>query len=181
MAMANVPALSGVPRYKYRRPAAPLPGDREKAETQLSEGLKWHRAGRQAVAIQHYQAAAKSDPSYFHAYYNQGLAAYQMADWQHSLYSYEVALALQPDHADAQYNFCLALKQANYPLDAVHELLRLLQNHPNHDGAHLTLGNLYAQQFNDYKKARMHYSKVLEIKPRHPEAARIRYWLAANP
>lgn len=181
LAMANPQTPSSVPRYKYRHPAAPPSGDRDKAEAELNEGMKWHRAGRQAVAIQHYQAAAKLDPSYFHAYYHQGLAAYQTADWQHSLYSYEVALAIQPDHADAHFNFCLALKQANYPLDAVNELQKLLQAHPDHDGAHLTLGNLYSQQFNDFKKARIHYSKVLELKPRHPEAARIRYWLAANP
>jgi tetratricopeptide (TPR) repeat protein len=170
-----------VPRYRYRRPAAPLPGDREKAEVELNEGLKLHRAGRQSLAVNRYQAAVKLDPSYFEAYYNQGLAGYQTADWQLSLLSYEYALALVPDSANAHYNFCLALKQANYPLDAVEELKKLIQNHPGDARAHQTLGNLYAQQFNDLKRARVHYIRVLELDPRHPEAARIRYWLAANP
>jgi Flp pilus assembly protein TadD len=52
---------------------------------------------------------------------------------------------------------------------------------PNETRAHLTLGNLYAQELQDKSRARAHYLRVLELNPRHPEATSIRYWLVANP
>ena len=171
---------SNIPRYRYRRPQVLPAGEREAAEVEMRQGLKQHTAGQYSKAIEHYQQSAALDPSYFLAYYNQGLAAYQMANWSVSLESYEMALALDPNNANAHYNFCLALQKANYPWDAVLELQKMLQNHPRDARAHLTLANLYANQFKQPKKARPHYLKVLEINPRHPQASRIRYWIAAN-
>jgi len=45
----------------------------------------------------------------------------------------------------------------------------------------LVLGNLWAEQFGDNARARVHYLKVLELDPRHPQATAIRYWLVAHP
>lgn len=93
----------------------------------------------------------------------------------------ELALALNPVSTDARANFALALKQAGYPRDAANELEKILQASPNDARAHLTLGNLYAQQLGQPKLAREHYLKVLELDPRHAQSGPIRYWLAANP
>ena len=38
-----------------------------------------------------------------------------------------MALAIQPDSADARYNFALALKAAGYAVDAVNELKKILR------------------------------------------------------
>ena len=51
---------------------------------------------------------------------------------------------------------------------------------PSDARAHLSLANLYAQQLQQASLARDHYQRVLEINPKHAEAAKIRYWLAAN-
>ncbi len=133
----------------------------------------------QAVAA--YATATQTDPSYFEAYYNQGLAAYELGNWKQCLVVYEFALALQPDSRDARYNFALALKQANYFVDAAEELVKLLKEDPREARAHLSLANLYAQQLNNPKLARGHYLKLLELEPHHPRAGEIRYWLATNP
>jgi tetratricopeptide (TPR) repeat protein len=110
-----------------------------------------------------------------------GLAATQAGNFPAALTAYESALAVQPRSLDARYNFALVLKQANYIADAVNELERVVVTYPNETRAHLALGNLYAQQLQQPAKARQHYSKVLEVEPRHPQARDIRYWLAANP
>jgi tetratricopeptide (TPR) repeat protein len=133
------------------------------------------------MAVAAYEKATRLDPAYFEAYYNQGLAVYEMGNWQPCLAAYEFALAIQPDALDARYNFALALKQANYPQDAANELIRILKSAPEEVRAHLSLANLYAQQLRQPKLAREHYSRVLELDPRHPKAAEIRYWLAATP
>lgn len=169
------------PRYSYLSLPKPVAGDRQTAERFFAEGIKAQQSGKPAQALAAYQKATQTDPAYFEAYYNQGLAAYGMANWKESLIDYEHALAIKPGSVDARYNFALALQQANYPRDAGDELLEILNENPSEVRAHLLLANLYARQLNQPKLARQHYLKVLETEPRHPKAAEIRYWLAANP
>jgi len=128
-----------------------------------------------------YQKATQLDPAYFEAYYNEGLAAYGLGKWKDSLLDYEYALAIKPNSVDTRYNFALALQQANYAQDAADELLEILNESPAETRAHLLLANIYARQLNQPKLARQHYVRVLQDDPRHPRAAEIRYWLAANP
>jgi Flp pilus assembly protein TadD len=66
-------------------------------------------------------------------------------------------------------------------LDATEQLQRLLRRTPNDVRIHLLLGNVYSQQLNQKDLARHHYEQVLVLNPRHPEASRIRFWIAANP
>jgi Tfp pilus assembly protein PilF len=73
------------------------------------------------------------------------------------------------------------LKAGGFHLDAVEQLEKAVQAAPADARPHLSLANIYAQQFRDNSAARRHYQKVLELNPRHPEAPKIRYWLAANP
>ena len=132
-------------------------------------------------AIAEYQTALQADPAFFNAYYNLGLAALDVGDWRLSLAANETALALNPDSTDARYNFALGLKNAGYYQDASEELARILAATPEDARAHLAVANLYAQYLNQPKLAREHYQRVLEINPRHPEAGKIRFWLAAHP
>jgi tetratricopeptide (TPR) repeat protein len=97
------------------------------------------------------------------------------------LWAYEIALALKPEAEDARYNFALALKNGGYWIDASDELQKLLAANPSEARTHLSLGNLYSQQLDRPTLARDHYLRVLELNPRHAEAAKIRYWLATNP
>jgi Flp pilus assembly protein TadD len=172
---------SGPGRYAYLSPHAPTAGDRVESEKMFKRGLKAQKGGNRAQAIAEYQAAVKTDPANYDAYYNLGLAALDDGEVRLSLWAYEIALALKPGAEDARYNFALALKVAGYSLDATEQLQKLLDESPSDARAHLSLANLYAQQLEQPHLAREHYLRVLELNPRHPEAAKIRYWLTTNP
>ena len=180
---AEVSSDSGrpVPRYNYLSPAAPTAGSRTEADKDFKRGLRAQKSGNRTQAITDYQSAVRNDPAYYDAYYNLGLAAFEQGDMPLSLWAYEIALALRPDSEDARYNFALALKGGGYWFDAVEELKRILAATPGSARAHLSIANLYSQQLHQVPQAREHYERVLELNPRHPEAPKIRYWLAANP
>jgi tetratricopeptide (TPR) repeat protein len=170
-----------VPRYTYRYPAKPAPGDRKAAGRAFAQGLQAQRANRPLEAIQSYRQAVEADPSYFEAYYNMGVAAHEAKLFQQALSAYETALAINPESANARYNFALALRDAGHLLDAANELEKTISANPNDARAHFAVGNLYAIRLRQPAQARLHYVKVLEIEPQHPQATSIRYWLAANP
>ncbi len=172
------PAFS---RYDYRLPAKPTAGDRIEAEVLFAQGVQAQRDHRPTAAVTAYRAATVADPSFFEAQYNLGSAAFEAGNLPQSLLAYEYALAITPDSANALYNFALVLKEANYPVDAAHELEKLLTVRPAEARAQLALANLYAQQLSQPSLAREHYQKVLAIDSQHPQATAIRYWLAANP
>ncbi len=170
-----------VTRYVYVSPKRPADGNRETGLAEFKKGVKAQKAGDRAAASASYQAAFRADPGFFDAYYNLGLLALDSGDARLSLWAYEFALAIQPDSADARYNLSLALKAGGYPLDAADQLQILLQQNSNDSRAHLSLANLFAQQLKQPRRAREHYLRVLDLNPKHPDAATIRYWLAANP
>ncbi len=170
-----------IPRYTYLSPAKPAAGNRAEAERAYQRAWQAQQSGRALESLVAFRAATLADPGWFEAQYGLGLTAYQAGDWPQALSADELALALNPVSTDARANFALALKQAGYPRDAANELEKILQASPNDARAHLTLGNLYAQQLGQPKLAREHYLKVLELDPRHAQSGPIRYWLAANP
>ena len=181
-AVPGSPSPKGLPaRYAYQSPHPPTPGNRSEAGLSFARAAQAYKERRLPEALQAYRLVVAQDPSLFQAQYNLGLAAFEAGDLPLALTSYENALAIQPASFEARYNFALALKQANYPSDAVNELEKALTAYPNEVGAHLALGNIYAQQLSQPAKARQHYLKVLELEPQHPQAGAIRQWLAAHP
>ena len=179
--VAAVPEPPAVARYSYRNPPKPAAGNRAEAERLLAKGYEQQRQGDWNLAVASYHKASATDPSYFAAHYQLGLAYYQSGQLAQSLLEYELALAVDPSAPDARYNFALALQKANYPRDAVAELNRAVAKTPNDARLHLLLANLYAQQLAQPESARPHYDKVLELDPQNAQAAAIRYWLSANP
>jgi tetratricopeptide (TPR) repeat protein len=147
----------------------------------FAPALQAHQANRLPEAIQGYRQALALDPAYYEASYNLGLALSASGNPSAALAAYETALAIQPSSIDARYNFALTLRQAGFLVDAVDEFEKVLAASPNDTRSHLALGNLYAQQLRQPAKARVHYRKLLEIDPRHPQANAIRNWLALNP
>jgi tetratricopeptide (TPR) repeat protein len=176
-----VPPPKPLPRYTYLSPATPAPGNRVAAAAEFTRGLEAQRTHNLAEAIQAYRAAIKTDPSFFEAQYDLGLAECEAGQVTSALVTYETALAIRPDSVDGRYNFALALKQANYPVDAANEMEKVVADQPNDVRAHLMLGLVYAQQLHKPEKARLHYLKVLELDPQNSQASAIRYWLASNP
>lgn len=169
------------PRYVYLAPTRPAAGNRKEAERAFVQAVASHRANRLNEAIQSYLQATQADPAYFEAWYNLGLAAHEARRYPQSLAAYETALALEPNSMDARYNFALVLRDAGYWLDAGNELEKVLAYAPNDVRAHFALANLYARKLHQPQRARLHYLKVLEADPQHPQAANIRAWLLNNP
>lgn len=169
------------PRYRYTSPAPPAVGDRATSDRALQQALAAQRAGRTAETRTSFAAALAADPGYFEAQYNAALFAFQSGENARALAGWETALALQPESINARYSFALTLKQAGHATDAAQELEKIIEAKPDDARAHLALGNLYAQQLLEPAKARAHYKKLLELDPRNPQAAAIRFWLAANP
>ena len=169
------------PRYNYRSPDKPVPGDRIAAERAFSEGVQRYQGRRFTEAVQSYKRAVQLDPAYYDAQYNLALAASDNSNLELALASYENALAIQPESLDARYNFGLTLKQGGYVPDAVTQFEKILAKYPNDGRTHLALGNVYAQQLQDTAKAREHYQAVLAIAPQSPQAGAIRYWLSDHP
>jgi tetratricopeptide (TPR) repeat protein len=174
-----VPAPS-FPRYRYVNPAPPSESNRAAARAPFEEGLRAQQAKRLNEAIAAYRRAVALAPGYFDAWFNLGVVAALNGDLPTALEAGERALAIQPGDPNARFNFALALQAAGYPLDAIDELGTVLTTKPDFADAHLTLGGIYADQLKDVPRARAHYQKVLELSPRHPNAAEVRRWLAAH-
>src|SRR5262249_12357881 len=147
----------------YRTPPKPVPGNRAEAERLFNQGLQAHKEHRLKDAVAAYRGATQADPSYFEAQANLGLVEFDAEDLPQSLLAYETALALNTGSFNARFNFALALKKADYIQDAALELERVLVMCPADEApthlamAHLTLANLYAEQFHQPTAARPHY------------------------
>jgi tetratricopeptide (TPR) repeat protein len=147
----------------------------------VAEGTRAQERNQLSESLERYRKAATSDPSFFDAHYNLGVAAYEAGDLPQALLAYEYALAIDPASVRARFNFAVALQKANYPSDAAHELEKLVAGNPDEPRAHFALGNLYSQHLDAPRKAREHYVRALELNPQHPQATAIRYWLEAHP
>jgi len=169
------------PRYRYTLPTPPAVGDRAASERALQHALIAQRAGRTDEASAGFAAAVAADPGYFDAQYNAALLAFHAGESARALAGWEVALALQPESITTRYSFALTLKQAGHATDAAQELEKIIEAKPDDARAQLALGNLYAQQLLEPTQARAHYKKFLELDPRSPQAAAVRFWLSANP
>ena len=180
VAEAPAPPKPQFPRYRYLSPSAPPAGDRAAAALAYAEGMQAQRQGNPTEAERAYRRAVALAPDYFEAWFNLGMVAHEAADWPQALAAGEQALAIKPTDANARYNFALALARAGYPLDAAAELEKLLAANPAFTEAHLGLAGICADPLGERARAREHYLKVLELDPRHPQAAEIRRWLATN-
>ena len=176
---APVPVV--FPRYNYLSPGKPAAGDRRSASGAFTKARVFEQDEKWVDAEQWYHTAAQIDPAWFEAQYNTGVMAQRMRNYPLALSSYEYALAIRPDSADARYYFSLALKAAGYVPDAVAELKKMLAANPGEVRAHLALASWYALSLHDTAQARSHYKQVLELDPNNSQASDIRFWLSANP
>jgi Flp pilus assembly protein TadD len=168
------------PRYVYLSPRKLKSGDRLAASAEFTKARSFEQDSDWADAAQSYQKAAQIDPAWFEAQYNYSVLAYRLRNFRQSLAACEMALAIQPDSADARYIFALTLKSSGYVTDAVNELKKIVASNPSEARAHLVLGDIYARQLRDTADARLHYLKFLDLDPRDPQAANVRFWLASN-
>ena len=139
-------------RYAYVNPGKPAEGNRAQAERYFAQAAEAQHDRRLREAVMLYRAATKEDGSFFEAQANLGLAEFELGEMPQSLLAYETALAIKPDSFNARFNFALALIKGNYEMDAAEQLEKLLATTTDATAdrlamAHLTLANLYAEQF----------------------------------
>jgi tetratricopeptide (TPR) repeat protein len=169
-----------VPRYT-RQVATSIPaGNRTAAQAPFEAGLAAQDRRDLAAASNFYEQAVQADPAYFAAQHNLALVALDRNDLANALAASEAAVALQPTSMAARRLFASALQRANYPADAAEQLKQMLATSPDDAQSHLALAGLYATSLAEPALARPHYERVLELEPRHPQAASIRIWLAGT-
>jgi tetratricopeptide (TPR) repeat protein len=168
-------------RYKFDQFEIPAAGDRAAAQAAVAKGVTAQNDSQLGAALEAYQQAVRTDPSYFDAYYNLAQVAYELRNLPLALSASERAIRINPNSANARYNFALALQDSQYPNDAEDQLEQVLKQDPKSARAHFALANLAAETLRKPDVARTHFRKVLELEPNHPSASQIRYWLAAHP
>lgn len=176
-----MPAATSGSRYEYGRVRRPTAGDRTSAERLFERGIGAQSRQDPAGAITFFEAAVQADGTYFAAHYNLGLINYAGGQWFKALSAFETALVLDPNSAEARYNFALTLQKAGFAPDAARELERLLTQNARDARAALLLGKVYSEDLKDVPSARRQYQRVLELEPQHPQAAAIRSWLSKHP
>ncbi len=168
-------------RFEYPPPVTPIPGDRAQAKRLEAEAVRARQTGDLTQSIRAYKDARAADPTFYDASLGLGLAAIEARDYATALEALDRALALKEDSAEARYAFAWTLARRGYTEDAVHELGKLLSQHPDDVRGHLLLGNLYAGKLGQQKLAREQYTQALELDPNNSQAANVRAWLQRNP
>jgi tetratricopeptide (TPR) repeat protein len=178
-ASANVdpPPVPVGTRYEYPLFVTPIPGDRARAKRLQSKANRARQGRDLNQSILDYQEAITADPTFYEATLQLGLTAIENRDYEIALEALHRALTLQEDSAEARYAFAWTLQKRGYTEDAVHELDKLLGQHPEDVRAHLLLGNLYSEKLHQPKLAREQYTQALELDPANAQAANIRAWL----
>jgi len=176
-ATADLPPVPPGSRYDYPPPVTLIPGDRARAKQLLAEAVRARQSRYLAQSMTAYQAAIAADPTFYEASFELGLAAVEDRDYPTALEALHRALTLQGDSAAARYAFAWTLQKRGYFEDAVHELDKLLGQHPENVRAHLLLGNMYAEKLHQPKLAREQFTQALQLDPANAQAASIRAWL----
>jgi tetratricopeptide (TPR) repeat protein len=167
-------------RYDYPPPITPIPGNRAQARRLEAQAIEARQAGDMARCIRYYKEAMAADPTFYNAFHGLGLAALEVRDYATALEALHRALALQEDSAECRYAFAWTLQRRGYIEDAVHELGKLLEQHPDDARGHLLLGSIYAEKLKQPKLAREQYMQALALDPNNAQAANVRAWLRSN-
>ena len=176
----EVKAVPGVVRYRYVKPKRPEPGavvDPEGLTKMFEKALHQHRINELDAAIDGYRKVLQVNPAYQQAYVNIALALQVQGEVKQALPVYEKALAINPFSKVTRHGFASALSRSEYYVDAAKEFHGLLDLYKNDLSAHLALGGLYSDHLKDPDKASVHFRKVMELSPQHPQATGIRQWL----
>ncbi|MBO4714869.1 MAG: tetratricopeptide repeat protein, partial [Verrucomicrobia bacterium] len=166
--------------YKYKNPPKPASGDRQAGQADFQRAYRAHQNKDMATAAEYYLKAIQKDPNWYDAHFNLGLAYYSAGEYSSALLAFENALAVNPDSWEARYNFALALNKANYPNEAILELLKSARLNDKYANTWLELGMIYDTRFSDIENAYQCYQKFIEVAPEHPSAYAAKVWMARH-
>lgn len=168
------------PRYSYRVTTPPRPGNRAQAQAHFNSGIEAHRIRRESAAVGDYEKAIALDPAFYEARFNLSLCFQTLRQIPDAIREAEYAVALEPKSSDARYQLAQLLDIAGYPEDAVAQAREAVAIKNTDARAHLLLGTIFAQKLLNAPQARVHYQRFLELEPKNPAGAAVRYWLATT-
>lgn len=172
--------LSNYPQYDYINPEVPAEGDRLLARPYFDDGVNAYRANKLDYAIDYFSSAVQQDPSWYEPWYNLGVIYLRTRQPLKALNAIENAIALRPENIELHYHLGQALTNSGYIPDAIEEFQKVLNLKPDHVGVHFALASIYEKELKNIPNARVHYTRILEIQPAHPQSTNIRYWLRDN-
>jgi len=111
------------------------------------------------------RSKAEEDPV---IYYNKGLQLMQAGRIQEAIDSFQRAIQLKPDLADAHSDLGAAYNKVNRTQEAVGEFEQAIQLNPKMARAHYNLGNAY-DRLGRFREAIAAYEQAQRLTPDDPE------------
>ena len=109
----------------------------------LEAGTEYLAAGDPQRALPFLQSAAEQLGDSEAAWFNAGLAAYQLERWEAAARSFERAADLNPERAATRFNLAMALFGLERCGEAVPHFIKSLELEPERHAAHYYLGSCY--------------------------------------
>lgn len=155
--------------------SAPGEPDRESARACVEAGKRAAAAGDHRGAVDQFTKAIKADPELAEAYYGRGAANVKLrlsrstegdvrVYEDRALADFTAAIRLDPAYADAYFNRAMVLSSRARFKAAAEDLLNAIRFKPKDPEAHLWLGRLYEEKFEDRMPSAMdHYEKYVDL------------------
>lgn len=89
----------------------------------------------------------------------------------------DISAVSKRQQRDMHYNMALVYAKEGKFRDAEREYLRALRLDPTDAESHYNLGILYDDEFNDKRRAAMHYRRYLKLNPHGQDADAVKGWL----
>jgi tetratricopeptide (TPR) repeat protein len=139
------------------------------AYTPYKLGERYLKGGRSEEAIKYYDKAIEIAPYLADAWYNRGVALYNLGRYEEAIESYDRALEINPKD---DYNW-VTKGRALYKLgryeEAIESYDRALEINPNNDYAWVKKG-VALYKLGRYEEAIESYDRALEINPKYTKA-----------
>jgi len=127
-------------------------------------GACYQGLGQLENAVENYEKAIITNPSYYKAHYNLGGALQELGKLNESVESFERALSIKPDYAEAHNNIGNVFKVLGQFDNAIKSFRSAIEIKPDYLESHFNLGSIF-QDLNNMEAAITSYEEVLIIKP----------------
>ena len=149
---------------------------------ELQSLINLYNKGRLALVVEHAQGLTKRYPEAFAVWNLLGVAAAQIGQLDQTIFAYNKALAIKPDHAEAHYNMGNAFKSEGKLEEAIEAYDRALAIKPDYAHAkHILLETLkiYSPK-NKYRNALVHIDNKIKLVHNKYVLPKIDHELAAH-
>lgn len=120
-------------------------------------------------AIEDYSKAIELDSTYIDAYFNRGLAKFNIKEYQKSAEDYVKVIQLKPDYTNAYFNLGAAKANLEANAEALANFTKVIELDPKYVNAYMNRAFVY-NKMKDYSKAIADYEKIIELEPNNTMA-----------